>query len=56
MANLGVLTFVASNLEINGCIELFWGYSKFTPLYKLYTHYFTLLQSVIYLVLSHEKI
>ncbi len=27
---------------INGCVELFWGDSKFTLLYKLYTHYFTL--------------
>ncbi len=24
------------------CVELFWGDSKFTLLYKLYTHYFTL--------------
>ncbi len=39
----GVLTFVASGLNINGCgVELFWGDSKFTLLYKLYTHYFTL--------------
>ncbi len=38
----GVLTFVASGLDINGCVELFWGDSKFTLLYKLYTHYFTL--------------
>ncbi len=34
----GVLTFVASGLDINGFIELFWGDSKFTLLYKLYTH------------------
>ncbi len=38
----GVLTFVASGLDINGCVELFWGDSKFTLLFKLYTHYFTL--------------
>ncbi len=38
----GVLTFVASGLDINGCVKLFWGDSKFTLLYKLYTHYFTL--------------
>ncbi len=38
----GVLTFVASGLDINGCVELFSGDSKFTLLYKLYTHYFTL--------------
>ncbi len=38
----GVLTFVASSLDINGCVALFWGDSKSTLLYKLYTHYFTL--------------
>ncbi len=38
----GVLTFVASGLDINGCVELFSGDSKFTLLYKLYTLYFTL--------------
>ncbi len=37
----GVLTFVASGLDINGCV-LFWGDRKLTLLYKLYTHYFTL--------------
>ncbi len=37
----GVLTFVASGLDF-GCVELFWGDSKFTLLYKLYIHYFTL--------------
>ncbi len=52
----GVLTFVVSGLDINGCVLLFWGDSKFTLLYKLYTHYFTLLQSVISAVLSREKI
>ena len=35
---------------------LFWGDSKFTLLYKLYTDYFTLYQSVNSSVLSHEKI
>ncbi len=29
-------------LDINGCVLLFWGDSKFTLLYKLYAHYFTL--------------
>ncbi len=38
--SLVVLTFVASGLDINGCVLLFWG--KLTLLYKLYTHYFTL--------------
>ncbi len=38
----GVLTFVASGLDMNGCVELFWGDGKYTLLYKLYTHYFTL--------------
>ncbi len=38
---MGVLTFVPSGLDTNGC-ELFLGDSKFTLLYKLYTHYFTL--------------
>ncbi len=33
----GVLTFVASGLDINGFTELFWGDSKFALLYKLYT-------------------
>ncbi len=31
---------MASGLDINGCVELFWGDRKCTPLYKLYTHYF----------------
>ncbi len=30
---------LASRLDINGCVELFWGDSKFTLLHKLYTHY-----------------
>ncbi len=51
----GVLTFVASGLDNNVC-ELFWGDSEFTLLFKLYTHYFTLQQSVISSVLSHENI
>ncbi len=39
----GVLTFVASGLDINGCVlSYFEGDSKCTLLYKLYTHYFTL--------------
>ncbi len=38
----GVLTFVASGLDINGCVLLFLGDSKLTLLYKLYTHYFRL--------------
>ncbi len=37
-----IWTFVASGLDINACVELFWGDIKFTLLYKLYTHYFTL--------------
>ncbi len=37
----GVLTFVASGLDINGCVLSYFD-SKFTLLYKLYTHYFTL--------------
>ncbi len=27
---------------VASCVALFWGDSKFTLLYKLYTHYFTL--------------
>ncbi len=39
----GVLTFVASGLDINGCVlRVILRDSKFTLLYKLYTHYFTL--------------
>ncbi len=40
----GVLTFVASGLDINGCVlSYFEGTANlFTLLYKLYTHYFTL--------------
>ncbi len=39
----GVLTFVASGLDINVCVlSYFEGDSTFTLLYKLYTHYFTL--------------
>ncbi len=32
----GELIFVANSLDINGCVELFWGDSTFTLLYKLY--------------------
>ncbi len=35
----GVLTFLASGLDINGCVEC-WGDRKCALLYKLYTHYF----------------
>ncbi len=42
LPNLDIFTFVASGLDINGCVELFWGDRKCTLLYKLYTHYFTL--------------
>ncbi len=39
----GVLTFVACGLDINGCVLIYFeGDIKFTLLYKLYTHYFTL--------------
>ncbi len=39
----GLLTFVASGLDINGCgLSYFEGISKFTLLYKLFTQYFTL--------------
>ncbi len=34
----GVLPFMASGLDINGCV-LSWGDRKFTLLYKLYTCY-----------------
>ncbi len=42
--HLGVLlAFVASSLDINGCVlSYFERDSNFTLLYKLYTHYFTL--------------
>ena len=36
--------------------ELFWGENKLTLLYKLHTDYFSLCQSVILSVLSHEEI
>ena len=36
--------------------ELFWRKDKLTLLYKLHTDYFTLCQSIILSVLSHEKI
>ncbi len=40
----GVLTFVASGLDINGCVlSYFEGTANLhCILYKLYTHYFTL--------------
>ncbi len=38
----GVLTSVASGLDINGVLSYFEGDNKFTLLYKLCTHYFTL--------------
>ena len=54
----GVLTFVDSGLDINGCaFNYFEGTVNLHDLlYKLYTDYFTLYQSVISSVLSHEKI
>ena len=36
--------------------ELFWGENKLTLLYKLHRDYFSLNQSVILSVLSHEEI
>ncbi len=42
---LSVLTFMVSSLDINGCVKLFWGDSKCTLLYKLYTVY-----SLLYIV------
>ncbi len=37
--HLGVYSLLwPAVLDINGCVELFWGDSKFTLLYKLYTH------------------
>ncbi len=39
----GVLTFVASGLDINGCVLSFEGTANLhCILYKLYTNYFTL--------------
>ncbi len=39
----GVLTFVASGLDINGSVlSYFQGTANLQLLYKLYTHYFTL--------------
>ncbi len=52
----GVLTIVASGLDINGCMLSYFEGTAHLHFYKLYTHYFTLLQSVIYSVLSHENI
>ncbi len=39
----GVLTFVASGLDINGCVlSYFEGTANLHCFYKLYTHHFTL--------------
>ncbi len=38
----GVLTFVASGLDINGCVLSYFEGTAHLQLYKLYTHYFTL--------------
>ncbi len=38
----GVLTFVASGLDINGCVLSYFEGTANVHLYKLYTHYFTL--------------
>ncbi len=38
----GVLTFVASGLDINGCVLSYFEGTENVHLYKLYTHYFTL--------------
>ncbi len=37
----GVLTFVASGLDINGCVLSYFEGTANVQLYKLYTHYFT---------------
>ncbi len=38
-----VLAIVASGLDIDGCVlSYFEGNRRFTPLFKLYTHYFAL--------------
>lgn len=55
----GVVTFVASGLDINGCIIItinIINNNKFTVLYKVYMDYFTLCQSAISSVNSYEKI
>ncbi len=54
--HLGVYSPVASGLDINGCVLSYFEGLANAQLYKLYTHYFTLYQSVISSVLSHEKI
>ncbi len=38
----GVLTFVASGLDTNGCLLGYFEGTANLLLYKLYTHYFTL--------------
>ncbi len=51
----GVLTFVASGLDINGCVELFWGDSKFTLLHKLYTLLYIVANYLLILQFCHIK-
>ncbi len=38
----GVLTFVASGLDINGCVLSYFDETANVHLYKLYSHYVTL--------------
>ena len=53
----GVLTFVGRGLAFNGYIlSYFEGKIIYIMLYKLHTDYFSLCQSVILSVLSHEEI
>ncbi len=52
----GVLTFVASSLDINGCVLSCFKGTADLHSYKLYTHYITLNQSVISSVLSNENV
>ncbi len=53
----GVLTFVASGLDINVCVlSYFEGTANVHCYTSCTTHYFTLYQSVISSVLSHENI
>ncbi len=52
----GLLTFVACGLDINGCVELFWGDSKFTLLYKLYTLLYIVAKCHLFSVVTWKDI
>ncbi len=52
----GVLTFVASILDINGCVELFWGDSKFTLIQAVHSLLYIVAKCHFFSVVTWKEI